>query len=232
MEICVHDLKKYTGIDIIVSEPIVSYRETILEKCETNELVKTNNKQNRIWGTSELIDPDLVAMIENSEITEKDDPKERSKKLFEKFAWEKDDTYKIWAFDSPNFLVDKTKGVQGLNEIKDSICTAFSQASRQGVLAGEAMRGIRFNITDAQPHPDPAHRKAAQILPATKRLLQGLQLKSKPTLLEPVFLCEITTPNDVMGGIYQTLNQRRGLIIEENQLEGALNIVKAYLPVA
>ena len=78
MEICVHDLKKYTGIDIIVSEPIVSYRETILEKCETNELVKTNNKQNRLWGTSEPIHPDLVAMIENSEITEKDDPKEKA----------------------------------------------------------------------------------------------------------------------------------------------------------
>lgn len=50
-------------------------------------MVKTNNKQNRIWGTSEPIDPDLVAMIENFEITEKDDPKERSKKLVEKFAW-------------------------------------------------------------------------------------------------------------------------------------------------
>lgn len=100
--------------------------------------------------------------------------------------------------------------MQGLSEIKDSICTAFTQASKQGVLAGEVMRGIRFNIVDAQPHPDPAHRKAAQILPATKRLLHGLQLKSRPTLLEPIFLCEITAPSDVMGGIYQTLNQRRG----------------------
>jgi translation elongation factor EF-G len=35
-----------------------------------------------------------------------------------------------------------------------------------------------------------------------------------------------------MGGIYQTLVQRRGQIIEEIQLEGPLNIVKAYLPVA
>lgn len=94
------------------------------------------------------------------------------------------------------------------------------------------MRGIRFNIVDAIPHPDPAHRKTAQILPAAKRLLHGLQLKSRPTLLEPIFLCEITAPSEVMGGIYQTLNQRRGQIIEENQLEGALNIVKAYLPVA
>lgn len=35
-----------------------------------------------------------------------------------------------------------------------------------------------------------------------------------------------------MGGIYQTLNQRRGQVIEQQQLDGSLNIVKAYLPVA
>lgn len=232
IEICTHELRKYTGKEIIVSEPVVSYRETILDSCETNELVKTNNKQNRIWGTSEPVHPDLVEMVESGEVSEKDDPKERSKMLVDKFKWEKDDTYKIWAFETPNFLVDKTKGVQGLNEIKDSIVTGFSQSYRQGVLAGEAMRGIRFNITDAQPHPDPAHRKTAQILPAAKRLFHGLQLKSRPTLLEPIFLCEITAPSEVMGGIYQTLNTRRGQIIEESQLEGSLNVVKAYLPVA
>lgn len=51
MEICIHELKKYAGIEIIVSEPLVSYRETILEKWEENELVKTSNKKNRLWGT-------------------------------------------------------------------------------------------------------------------------------------------------------------------------------------
>ena len=45
-------------------------------------------------------------------------------------------------------------------------------------------------------------------------------------------MCEITAPGDAIGGIYQTLNQRRGTILEENQLEGSLSIVKAYLPVA
>ena len=43
--------------------------------------------QNRIWGTSEPIHADLVTQIENNEISEKDDAKERSKKLVEKFGW-------------------------------------------------------------------------------------------------------------------------------------------------
>lgn len=111
-------------------------------------------------------------------------------------------------------LVDKTKGLQYLVDIKDSICTAFNQSIRDGVLAGETMRGIRYNITDALVHADAAHRKAAQILPASKRLFQGLELKSTPTLLEPLFLCEITAPTEALGGIYQTLSKRRGKIIE------------------
>lgn len=155
--------------------------------------------------------------------------------LVETFDWEKEDTYKIWSFgpeDGPNVLVDQVKGVQYVNEVKDSICSAFQWASREGGLAGENMRGVRFNITDALIHADPAHRKGGQIIPSSRRLFHGLELNAQPTLLEPVFLCEITTPNDAIGGIYQTLNKRRGMIIEESQLEGALSIVKAYLPVA
>lgn len=111
-------------------------------------------------------------------------------------------------------IVDKTKGVQGLGDIKDSIQSAFMYASKEGVLAGEALRGTRFNLTDATVHADPAHRKGAQVIPAARRFFQGLQLKSSPTLLEPMFMCEIAAPKEVGGGIYQTLNKRRGQIIE------------------
>jgi translation elongation factor EF-G len=30
-----------------------------------------------------------------------------------------------------------------------------------------------------------------------------------------VFLAEITAPADIMGGVYQVLNQRRGIVQEE-----------------
>lgn len=36
-----------------------------------------------------------------------------------------------------------------------------------------------------------------------------------------------------MGGVYQILNQRRGIVIEEEQVQGTpMNLVKAHLPVA
>jgi len=200
------------------------------------ELVKSQNKKNRLYGTVEPLHKKLIEAIENQDISAKDDPKLRSKRLVEEFDWNKDDAGRIWTFGpqdcGANVIVDQIKGAQYVNEVKDSIVSAFQWASREGVLAGEEMRGIRFNLTDITIHQDPAHRKGAQIIPTSRRLFHGLQLCGVPTLEEPILLCEITAPVNAIGGIYQTLNQRRGMIFEENELEGSLTVVKAYLPVA
>ena len=105
-----------------------------------------------------------------------------------------------------------------MHEIKDSMCSAFQWATKQGALAEENLRGARFNISDSTIHVDPAHRKGGQIIPAGRRLFHGLQLNSTSTLLEPIFACEITVPQEAVGGVYQTLNPRGGLIVDEEQL--------------
>ncbi len=46
----------------------------------------------------------------------------------------------------PNLLTDVTKGVQYLNEIKDSCVAAFQWATKEGVMAEENMRGIVFEV--------------------------------------------------------------------------------------
>lgn len=92
--------------------------------------------------------------------------------------------------------------------------SAFEQATRRGVLVDESLRGCRYNIVDVKIHPDAVHRNGAQITPAAKRLFQGLQLSALPTLLEPILLCTITAPSNVLGGVYDTLNHRRGDIID------------------
>lgn len=97
----------------------------------------------------------------------------------------------------------------------------------------ENMRGIRFNIMDVALHADAIHRGGGQIIPTARRVLYGAQLTAEPRFQEPVFLCEIQSPDDAMGGIYQTLTQRRGIVIGEEPVQGTpLVIVKAYLPVA
>lgn len=55
------------------------------------------------------------------------------------------------------------------------------------------MRGIQFNLTDAECRIDAIHRGGGQIIPATRRLMYGIQLHSKPTLMFPNLICKIVT---------------------------------------
>ena len=70
-------------------------------------------------------------------------------------------------------------------------------------------------------------------MPATRRCCFASELTGSPTLQEPVFLVDITTPKDVLSGVYSCMSLRRGCIFEENPREGTpLVQVKAYLPVS
>merc|ERR1712228_897339 len=86
-------------------------------------------------------------MIEEGEIGPRTDPKERSKVLCEQFDWDKTDSQKIWCFGpdttGANCFVDVAKGVQFLNEIKDSVEAAFQWATKEGAMCDENMRGCR-----------------------------------------------------------------------------------------
>ena len=119
VEICVNDLKKFAECELVVSKPIVTYKETITSEVTEQLLTKSANKHNRIFGTSAPLDSRLVEMIENEEIDVKGDAKKRAEKLTSQFEWDKTDAMKIWCFgpenSGANVLVDMVKGAQYLN---------------------------------------------------------------------------------------------------------------------
>jgi len=95
------------------------------------------------------------------------------------------------------------------------------------------MRGIRFALLDVTLHTDAIHRGAGQIMPASRRGCFAAELTAKPTLQEPIFLVQITCPQEVMSSVHSCINMRRGGIFEENPREGTpLVQVKAHLPVS
>ena len=65
---------------------------------------------------------------------------------------------------------------QYLSEIRDSVCSAFQQCALAGVLAGEPLRGVRFNVEDAKVHPDAPHHGTGQIVPCTRAALYACQV--------------------------------------------------------
>ncbi|XP_044491374.1 elongation factor 2 [Mangifera indica] len=238
LEICLKDLQEdfMGGAEIIKSDPVVSFRETVLEKSCRTVMSKSPNKHNRLYMEARPMEEGLPEAIDEGRIGPRDDPKARSKILSEEFGWDKDLAKKIWCFGpettGPNMVVDMCKGVQYLNEIKDSVVAGFQWASKEGALAEENMRGICFEVCDVVLHADAIHRGGGQVIPTARRVIYASQLTAKPRLLEPVYLVEIQAPEQALGGIYSVLNQKRGHVFEEMQRPGTpLYNIKAYLPV-
>jgi len=237
VEICLNDLQnEYANCEIKQSDPIVTYKETVTELSQVC-LAKSANKHNRLFCTAQPLAEGLPELIEKGEIGPNDDIKLRGKRLVEEFQWEKEDVQRLWTFgpenQGPNMLVDLTKGVQFMNEIRDSCQSAFQWATKEGVMCDENMRQIRINMVDVALHTDAIHRGGGQLIPTARRVYYACELTGQPRLQEPIFLAEITAPMDAMGGVYQCLNQRRGAVIEEEAVQGTpLNQVKSHLPVA
>ena len=94
------------------------------------------------------------------------------------------------------------------------------------------MRATRYNILDVTLHTDAIHRGGGQIIPVCRRVCYAASLLAKPGLQEPMYLVEIQCPDSALGGIYSTLNKRRGQVFSEEPRVGTPMVtVKAYLPV-
>uniref|UniRef100_A0A8C7RZY0 Eukaryotic translation elongation factor 2b n=1 Tax=Oncorhynchus mykiss TaxID=8022 RepID=A0A8C7RZY0_ONCMY len=237
LEICLKDLEEdHAGIPLKKSDPVVSYRETVSEESEVMCLSKSPNKHNRLYMRAKPFPDGLAEDIEKGDVSPRQELKIRARFLADKYEWDVSEARKIWCFGpdgtGPNLLMDVTKGVQYLNEIKDSVVAGFQWAVKEGVLCEENMRAIRFDIHDVTLHTDAIHRGGGQIIPTARRVLYACQLTAQPRLMEPVYLVEIQCPEQVVGGIYGVLNRKRGHVFEESQVMGTpMFIVKAYLPV-
>jgi elongation factor 2 len=238
LEICLKDLtEEYAKCEIIKSDPVVPYNETVTTVSSQTCLAKSPNKHNKLYIVAEPMKEELVVDIENGVIRAGDDIKITGRTLIDKYDWDQHDARKVWTFGpentGPNLLVDKSQAVQYLNEIRDSMESAFQWVTKEGVVAEESMRGIRFNVLDVDLHADAVHRGGAQIIPTARRVYYAAEYTASPRFQEPIYLVDISTPNDVMNGIYQCISQKRGVVFSEESVQGTpLLNVKAYLPVA
>merc|ERR1712180_201865 len=226
----------HAQIELKKSDPVVSYREAVSEESNQVCLSKSPNKHNRLFMKAVPMPDGLAEDIDKGEVAPRQDFKIRGRYLADTYDYDVGEARKIWCFgpdtNGPNLLMDVTKGVQYLNEIKDSVVAGFQWATKEGVMCDENMRGVRFNIHDVTLHTDAIHRGGGQIIPTARRVLYACTLTAAPRLMEPVYLVEIQCPENAVGGIYGCLNRRRGHVFEEAQTPGTpMFVVKAYLPV-
>merc|ERR1719287_214140 len=81
VEICLKDLRdEYAQCDFAMSDPVVSYRETVGQESSIQCLAKSPNKHNRIYLKAEKMSEELCKAIEDGPLGPKADAKERAKR--------------------------------------------------------------------------------------------------------------------------------------------------------
>lgn len=220
LEICINDLSRFLdGVGIKLSNPIVPYVETIAGSSDFVCLTKSQNKLNHLMAKVVKLDDEMTEQVEKCESKDS---------LVSCNA----DLKKIWATSSGNMLCDATKGVQGLNSIKQSVIKAFEE-SRGGVLCEEPIRGIRIDLVDCKIHSDNAHRGFNQIAPASKALFQACQMSGGPALMEPIYEVHIRVSRAQLSGVYVCLAKRKAEVLKTEEVgsNGLMFDVIAHLPV-
>merc|ERR1719499_781765 len=130
VEICLKDLREeYAQCDFTVSDPVVSYRETVTETSTQTCLAKSPNKHNRLYLQTEPMSEELCKDIEDGKLGPKAEAKERAKGFRERHEWDENAARKIWCWgpetEGANVVVDTTVAIQYLNEIKEHVNSAF-----------------------------------------------------------------------------------------------------------
>jgi elongation factor 2 len=195
-------------------------------------MTKSPNKHNRFWVQVKPLENKVIELMENGELAEEIGQKQIENMLQEKAKSPTEEAKNVWALDEHrNMLIDLTKNVRNLLEVKDNIMSGFHWACRTGPLCEEPLRGVKVELLDAQLHEEPKQREPPQIMRAISRAILGSALTAKPVLLEPIYKINVSVPNQWFGTCSNILTRRRGKILTTEH-RGALTVIAGYVPVA
>jgi len=230
LEITQYRIEKHHNIPITVSAPIVVYHETIQKDSPTIE-AKSPNRHNKLKMHVEKLPADILEKLIKSHFTGKVKPKDKEKiAMFQEMGFSTDLSKKIWAVHNNCILMDATRGIEALHEIRELVIQGFKDAMTEGPLAKEKCFGVLVVLEDATLHEDAIHRGPAQMLPTITRGTYAGMLSADAVLYEPKQKLTITVPEDYLGAVSKELGARRTQIGEMKQ-EGDSSIIIGKAPV-
>jgi elongation factor 2 len=232
LEIAVKFLKEYGGgLELITSPPIVVYRESIAGTGVV-AMAKSPNKHSRFWVQVEPLEENVVELMEKGELFEGMGRKRIDGVLRDEAGWGAKEAKNVWALEEhKNILLDMTKGIQYLRDVKETVNSGFRWATKSGPLCDEPIRGVKVKLLDAKLHEDPVHRGPAQIMPAMKRAVWGSFLTAKPILSEPIYKIGVSVPHQFVGEVTGLITRKRGRVTASEQ-KGPVTMIKGFIPVA
>jgi elongation factor G len=100
---------------------------------------------------------------------------------------------------------------------------------QKGVISGNKVVDVRVTLFDGTFHPVDSDEMSFK-LAASQCFRKGFQ-ESKPILLEPIYIIQVTVPEEFMGDVMGDISSRRGKILGMDS-DGHFQIIKAQVPLA
>ncbi len=229
LEIITGRIKRDKGVEIITSPPIVVYRETITGRAGPVE-GKSPNRHNRFYVELEPMEPAVVKLIQEGEVSMTQQAVERRDILIEA-GMDKEEARNVRAIEGTNMFLDMTKGIQYLNETMELVLDGWREALNGGPLADELVQNLKVRLVDVKLHEDAIHRGPAQVIPAVRSAVKAGMLMGGDSLLEPIQKIQITVPSDQMGAATSQIQGRRGQVFDMLS-EGDTMTIVGKAPVA
>ncbi len=232
LEVIENRIKTEKHLEVVTSNPIVVYRETIQKKSREVE-GKSPNKHNKFYFTVEPLNENIYAEIKAGNLPEiriKKKDMETFRK-FEALGMTMKDARNIQEVYRSNLLVDGTRGIVHIGEVIEMVMDGFEEVMENGVLAREPCVKMKVILNDCKLHEDAIHRGPAQVLPAIRDAIRMAMLDGKAVLYEPMQIMQIEAPGSYMGELSKLISNKRGQLLSMEQ-EGDRIVVMAKLPVA
>lgn len=239
LDCMMHDLRHLfsDGLEINVTEPMVTFSETISETSVTKITNSIPSGEISMSIICEPIaNPDLSDAIESGEIDFKAPVKEYSKVLRQKYNVDSLESRSFWGtgpddLKQPDILIDDTldEDKEQIASIKSSVELGFQWACNEGPLCEEPIRNVKFKILDVEMKQTPP---ASQIIPLTRRACYTGFLTASPKLMEPIFTVFITCTGKVSRFISDLVTKRRGVVKLHEPIPGTdLFSIEGEMPV-
>lgn len=133
-------------------------------------------------------------------------------------------------FEGSLQFVDEVKGGNIPKEFIPAIQKGFTNAMKNGVLAGYPLEHLKVTVIDGSFHPVDSDQLSFEL--CAIQAFKNASEKAGPVLMEPIMKVEVVTPEESMGDVISDLNKRRGQVEGMETARSGARIVKAQAPLA
>lgn len=204
-------LKNRFGVDVDLSTPKVSYRETVQKSGRSQYRHKKQT-----GGSGQFAD---VSMIVEPLLGEYQPPPDIKVRGSHTYTTE-------WGAKLE--LVDAiVSGVIDMKRFAGAIHKGIAEAMRSGPIAGYPVADVRVVVFDGKMHSVDSNEAAFKT--ASRHCFNQAFEAASPVMLEPICDLEVLMPDDFTGDVMSDLNTRRARI-QGMEAEGAMQKIIAQAP--